>query len=160
MPFKNRLSQLREFQIILRTLRRLDEDRLGARERVKNPPTRVRSHPNKKRINLLRGKTSPAMRFKWQAKVVLSKHERYTKGRVVNISNSGIFIETHKNVFRLHENVKLYIKPDDGGDAYTIIAKVIRFTSNGKNPPGYGLRFASPRKSTISYGAGAHTFTT
>lgn len=91
-----------------------------------------------------------------------SKKQRMTrvgiKGRVVahndgkvvisggiNISASGIFVETKvENTdpsFQVGERIKLTVKADDLSYPFNVTAEMMRFNSDKNHPTGYGMRF-------------------
>ena len=75
----------------------------------------------------------------------------HNDGRVVisggiNISTSGIFVETEiENTtpgFQVGEQIKLTIKADNLSYPFNIIAEMMRFNSDSSNhPTGYGMKF-------------------
>ena len=66
------------------------------------------------------------------------KNARYLKGRSLNISSTGIFVETYEKVFEEQEMVRLVIKPDGPRKTFKLIARVVRFNSYLNQPRGYG----------------------
>lgn len=83
-----------------------------------------------------------ARRFSFSAKVVIHKNDRYVKGRAIDISASGMFVCVDRKVFREHEKVRLYIRPQGMRKSFKAIATVVRFQAkNGHD--GYGLRFST-----------------
>ncbi len=83
-------------------------------------------------------------RFRFKANAMLYKNDRYIKGKVLDISKSGVFIEADRTVFKENEKVQLYIKPDGMSKAYKSIATVMRYTNDPRYPSGYGLKFVVP----------------
>jgi len=84
-----------------------------------------------------------AKRFAFTAKAMLHKNDRYIKGKVINISKSGVFIEADRALFQENETVRLYIRPQGGKKSYKVIATVMRFNDDARYPRGYGLKFVS-----------------
>lgn len=75
----------------------------------------------------------------------------HNNGRVVisggiNISASGIFVETEvENTapgFQVGEHIKLTIKADDLSYPFNVVAEMMRFNTDSSNhPTGYGMKF-------------------
>ncbi len=75
----------------------------------------------------------------------------HNNGRVVisggiNISASGIFVETEvENTapgFQVGEQIKLTIKADDLSYPFNVVAEMMRFNTDSSNhPTGYGMKF-------------------
>lgn len=84
-------------------------------------------------------------RLKFSGKAMLHKNDRYIKGKVLNISKSGIFIEAGRYLFRENERVRLYIKPEGMSKGYKSIAVVSRYNEDPRYPRGYGLKFVVPQ---------------
>jgi hypothetical protein len=87
-----------------------------------------------------------APRIAFPGKVLMVKNDRYLKGRSVNISNTGIFVETFEKVFEEQELVRLIIKPDGPRKTFKLIARVVRYNSYLNQLRGYGLEFVKPVK--------------
>lgn len=92
-----------------------------------------------------------APRIEFVAKAVMTKNNRYVKGQIINISESGIFIETTTKIFRENEFVKIFINPDGGLGPYTVVAKVIWFGHKNHNMICYGLKFAQLPSQILRY---------
>lgn len=84
-------------------------------------------------------------RVRFTGKAMLHKNDRYIKGKVLNISKSGVFIEAGRYLFRENERVRLYIKPDGMSKGYKSIAIVSRYNNDPRYPKGYGLKFVVPQ---------------
>jgi hypothetical protein len=84
-------------------------------------------------------------RMRFTGKAMLHKNDRYIKGKVLNISKSGVFIEAGRYLFRENERVRLYIKPDGMSKGYKSIAVVSRYNNDPRYPQGYGLKFVVPQ---------------
>ncbi len=59
----------------------------------------------------------------------------------VNISTTGIFVETRDEIFKLEEKLKLSVRVDGIKRPFNVIARVIRYNSDVRFPSGYGLKF-------------------
>ena len=62
-------------------------------------------------------------------------------GSGVNISSTGIFIETQDQIFTVGEKVKLSVRIDGFVKAFNVVARVVRFNSDPRYPVGFGLSF-------------------
>ena len=62
-------------------------------------------------------------------------------GSGVNISSTGIFIETQDQIFTVGEKVKLSVRIEGFVKAFNVIARVVRFNSDPRYPVGFGLSF-------------------
>ncbi len=82
-----------------------------------------------------------APRFAINAKVLLHRHKKYIKGMAINVSRSGMFVTTGREIFAPNEVVRVYIKPHGQNRGYHAMARVIRFNKQGPYPTGYGLKF-------------------
>src|SRR5690606_34491233 len=80
-----------------------------------------------------------AKRLPFKAKAVLHKNDRYVKGTVLNVSKTGIFIESEREIFKENETVRLYNKPQGLKKQYSVIATVTRYNNDPRYPRGYGL---------------------
>lgn len=62
-------------------------------------------------------------------------------GLGVNISASGIFIETTDQIFQVGEHLKLTVRCEGLAKPFNVAATVVRFNTDSAHPLGYGLRF-------------------
>ncbi len=62
-------------------------------------------------------------------------------GSGVNISSTGIFIETQDQIFTVGERVKLSVRIEGFVKAFNVLARVVRFNSDPRYPVGFGLSF-------------------
>ncbi len=62
-------------------------------------------------------------------------------GSGVNISSTGIFIETQDQIFSVGERVKLSVRIEGFVKAFNVLARVVRFNSDPRYPIGFGLSF-------------------
>ncbi len=74
-------------------------------------------------------------------RVIVHNNGQLVIGKGINISATGIFIETTEKLFATGELLKLSVKVDGLEAAFNVEAEVIRFNSNPKFPLGYGIRF-------------------
>jgi PilZ domain/GYF domain 2 len=74
-------------------------------------------------------------------RVVIHNSGKLSIGGGVNISASGIFVETDQEIFVIGENLKLSVRVDGLERAFNALAEVIRFSRERDFPVGYGLRF-------------------
>jgi hypothetical protein len=74
-------------------------------------------------------------------RVIVHNNGQLVIGSGINISSSGIFIETTDQIFKLGEKLKVTVKVDGFSKQFNTVADVIRLNSDPKNPVGYGLRF-------------------
>lgn len=88
----------------------------------------------------------PSPRFRMKAKIVIHKNDRYIKGRVINISESGLFVCSDRKIFGDNEVVRISIKPLGMSKYYKAIARVVRFSTDQRYLKGYGLQFINPER--------------
>lgn len=84
---------------------------------------------------------SQAPRATIKGRVEIHNDAQFTSGLGVNISASGIFIETKDRVFKIGEQLKLTVRVDGPIKAFNVTAQVVRFNEEEGYPVGYGLRF-------------------
>lgn len=82
-----------------------------------------------------------APRASISGRVIVHNDGQLVIGSGVNISSTGIFVETKDQIFTVGEKLKLSIKADSFTKAFNAVALVVRFNSDPKLPLGYGLRF-------------------
>ncbi len=86
-------------------------------------------------------KANTAPRATVSGRVIVHNNGDLVIGKGVNISSSGIFIETTQQIFTLGERLKLSVKVVGLGKAFNAQAEVIRFNEDPRWPLGYGLSF-------------------
>ena len=59
----------------------------------------------------------------------------------VNISATGMFVETAENLFQLGEQLKLTCRAEGYLSPFNVVATVVRFSKDERTSVGYGLRF-------------------
>ncbi len=74
-------------------------------------------------------------------RVVVHNNGQLVIGAGVNISSTGIFVETKDQIFTVGERLKLSVRADAFGRPFNVLAQVVRYNSDPKFPVGYGLRF-------------------
>jgi len=84
---------------------------------------------------------STAPRATIAGRVIVHNDGQLIIGSGVNISSSGIFVETKDQMFNVGERLKLSVRVDGFSRAFNAIAQVVRFNSDPRFPVGYGLRF-------------------
>jgi len=76
-------------------------------------------------------------------RVVVHNNGRLAIGIGVNISSTGIFVESPDRIFSVGEKLKLSVKVKGISKPFNAVAQVIRFNSDARYPVGYGLKFES-----------------
>lgn len=84
---------------------------------------------------------STAPRATIAGRVVVHNSGQLVIGTGVNISSTGIFVETNDKIFTVGERLKLSVRADIFARPFNVVAQVVRFNADGKMPMGYGLRF-------------------
>ena len=74
-------------------------------------------------------------------RVVVHNDGQLSIGNGVNISSTGMFVETEDQLFTVGEQLKLTVKCNGIQKAFNVLAQVIRFNSDPRFPIGYGLKF-------------------
>jgi len=76
-----------------------------------------------------------------KGRVIVHNNGQLAIGVGVNISESGIFVETTEQLFTVGEKLKLSIRAEGVNKPFNAVAHVIRYNSDSRFPVGYGLRF-------------------
>jgi len=76
-----------------------------------------------------------------QGRVVVHNNGQLVIGSGVNISSTGIFVETRDQIFTVGEKLKLSVRCDVFARPFNVLAQVVRYNSDPRFPIGYGLRF-------------------
>lgn len=74
-------------------------------------------------------------------RVVVHNDGQLSIGHGVNISSSGIFVETSEEIFTVGEQLKLSVRCEGLGKSFNAKARVVRFNNDSRYPVGYGLQF-------------------
>ena len=82
-----------------------------------------------------------APRASINARVIVHNNGQLVIGSGVNISASGIFVETADRLFTIGENLKLSIRSDSLAKPFNATATVIRYNADPRYSVGYGLHF-------------------
>lgn len=82
-----------------------------------------------------------APRASIRGRIVVHNNGQVSIGNGVNISSTGIFIETKDELFRLGEELKLSVKVEGSVKPFNTSAKVVRYTTDPNFSVGYGLQF-------------------
>lgn len=91
-----------------------------------------------------------APRISVEGRVIVHNDGQMTIAKGVNISVSGVFIETEEQLFTIGETLKITIKFADLTKSYNCKAQVIRYNSNAKWPVGYGLMFEEKNEDLVT----------
>jgi hypothetical protein len=75
-------------------------------------------------------------------RVIIHNNGQLVIGSGINISATGIFIETADKIFKLGEKLKVTVKAEGFAKQFNALAEVIRINSDPKYPIGYGLKFS------------------
>ncbi|MCB9229104.1 MAG: PilZ domain-containing protein [Deltaproteobacteria bacterium] len=76
-----------------------------------------------------------------KGRIIVHNNGQLIIGGGVNISASGIFIETTDKLFQLGETLKLTCRVDGFLKAFNATAVVTRFNDDHRFPLGYGMKF-------------------
>jgi hypothetical protein len=90
---------------------------------------------------------STAPRASVSGRVIVHNNGQLIIGSGVNISTSGIFVETSEQIFNVGEKLKLTVRVEGFVKAFNVVARVIRFNSDSRYPVGFGLSFENLDKS-------------
>jgi hypothetical protein len=74
-------------------------------------------------------------------RVVVHNNGDVTIGTGINVSETGIFVETSDRLFTLGEQLKVSVRCDGLSRAFNAEALVVRFNTDARYPQGYGLQF-------------------
>lgn len=76
-----------------------------------------------------------------QGRVIVHNNGQLAIGTGVNISTTGIFVETSDEIFTVGEKLKLSVRCDGLQKPFNVVAQVIRFNVDPRFAMGYGLKF-------------------
>lgn len=74
-------------------------------------------------------------------RVIVHNNGQLIIGSGVNISASGIFVETQEQIFTVGEKLKLTVRIDGFVKSFNVVARVVRYNSDSRYPVGFGLGF-------------------
>ncbi len=76
-----------------------------------------------------------------KGRVVIHNNGQLAIGKGVNISLTGLFVETTEQIFTVGEQLKLSVRCDGLDNAFNAEAQVVRYNTDARWPIGYGLQF-------------------
>ena len=85
-----------------------------------------------------------------KGRIIVHNNGQLVIGAGVNISSSGMFVETPDPIFKVGETLKLTCRIDGFLKAFNASAQVMRFNQDRKFPIGYGLKFVALDKKVQS----------
>jgi len=74
-------------------------------------------------------------------RVIVHNNGQLVIGGGVNISATGIFVDSKEQIFTVGEKLKLSVRAEGFSKPFNVTATVVRYNSDPKAPVGYGLRF-------------------
>jgi len=74
-------------------------------------------------------------------RVIVHNNGQLVIGSGVNISATGIFVETATQIFTVGERLKVSVRAEAFSGPFNVVVQVVRYNSDPKQPVGYGLRF-------------------
>ena len=74
-------------------------------------------------------------------RVVVHNNSQMVIGSGVNISSTGMFVETTDQMFAVGERLKISVRVDGFSRPFNVLAQVVRYNGDPQFPVGYGLRF-------------------
>lgn len=93
------------------------------------------------------GRRASAPRATIKGRVIVHNDGELVIGSGVNISATGIFVETRDKIFTVGEQIKLSVKAEGFPRAFNAVAQVVRFNDDPNYPIGYGLKFENLEES-------------
>lgn len=99
------------------------------------------SHPVSIDLEALAVRRANAPRASVSGRVVVHNNGQIAIGQGVNISASGLFVETTDQIFTIGSQLKLSVRCHGLARAFNAVAEVIRYNADARYPIGYGLRF-------------------
>ena len=113
----------------------IDKSSLGAPPPPPAEPEKAEKEEKKEEPS----RTAP--RASIHGRIIVHNNGQLVLGSGVNISATGIFVETPEQIFDLGEDLKLTCRVDGFSKPFNAVASVIRFNNDTRYPIGYGLRF-------------------
>jgi len=80
-------------------------------------------------------------RFCIQAKVIVHNNRKLVLAKGVNLSRTGVFIDTKEWLFDVGDNLKMTVKAKNDCPAFQVHVRVIRFNKDPNFPMGFGFQF-------------------
>lgn len=99
----------------------------------------IATHPKIPQLTQERRESAP--RATISGRVIVHNNGQLVIGSGVNISATGIFVETADRLFTIGENLKLSVRSDSLSKPFNATASVIRYNADPKFSIGYGLHF-------------------
>jgi len=96
--------------------------------------------PNSKGPATIQRRTG-APRATVQGRVIVHNDGQLVIGSGVNISSTGIFVESTDEIFTVGESLKLSVRCEGIAKPFNAVAQVIRYNSDTRYAVGYGLKF-------------------
>jgi hypothetical protein len=97
------------------------------------PPTGAATSTSERR--------AAAPRASIAGRVIVHNNGQLIIGSGVNISSSGIFVETQEQIFTVGEKLKLTVRIDGFVRSFNVVSRVVRYNSDPRYPVGFGLSF-------------------
>ncbi len=74
-------------------------------------------------------------------RVIVHNNGQLVIGSGVNISATGIFVETADQIFTVGERLKVSVRAEAFSGPFNAVVQVVRYSADPKQAVGYGLRF-------------------
>jgi hypothetical protein len=98
--------------------------------------------PSDKRANAPRAGVS--------GRVVVHSGDQASFGKGVNISTTGLFVETSEQLFSVGQRLKISVRCDGLDKAFNAEAQVVRYNSDPGHPVGYGFQFTNIEAANVA----------
>jgi len=82
-------------------------------------------------------------------RVIVHNNGQLIIGGGVNVSSTGIFVETQDQIFTVGEKLKLTVRIDGFVKAFNAVARVVRYNSDPRYPVGFGMSFENLDRSLV-----------
>ena len=76
-----------------------------------------------------------------RGRVIVHNNGNHSIGEGVDISETGMFVETEKEIFTVGERLKVSVRAEGLDKPFNAEAHVIRYNSDPRFPVGYGIKF-------------------
>lgn len=91
--------------------------------------------------DVLKQRRLAAPRATISGSVIVHNNGQLTIGKGVNISATGMFVETGDSMFTTGEKLKVTVRCPGLSKPFNVTAEVMRFNNQAPYPTGYGFRF-------------------
>ena len=123
-----------------------DNSKRPQRKQQKQVKQAKQTKPTKQTRQKNQSKQQRMARVGIRGRVIAHNNGRVIISGGINISASGIFVETevenNQLGFQVGEQIKLTIKADDLSYPFNVVAEMMRFNTDSSNhPTGYGMKF-------------------